>query len=63
MATTIQMRDLVMQLKSLRQGTKGVKEYYIELMSLRFRTNWYKNDWDMQRRFVLGLNRSIREKV
>ncbi len=56
-------REAWKELKSFRQGTFGVQEYYIKLMSLLDRANRSQEDWMIEYHFMTGLNNAIKNRL
>ena len=54
-------RDLRLKLKNLKQGDKGVEEYYQELLIGLARCGIHEDDEDTSARFFGGLNRDIQD--
>lgn len=54
-------RDLRLKLQSLKQGDKGVEEYYQELLIGLARCGIHEDDVDTSARFFGGLNRDIQD--
>ena len=52
-------RDLRLKLQNLKQGDKGVEEYYQELLIGLARCGIHEDDEDISARFFGGLNRDI----
>ena len=51
--------DLCLKLQTLKQGDKGVEEYYQELLIILVRCGIREDDDDTSARFFGGLNRDI----
>ena len=54
-------RDLRLKLQNLKQGDKGVEEYYQELLIGLARCGIHEDDEDTSARFFGGLNRDIQD--
>ncbi|XP_073121552.1 uncharacterized protein [Henckelia pumila] len=56
-------RDMYRHLKTLKQGSRSVEDYYKELETMLIRTNIEEDNEATMARFLCGLNREIQDQV